>query len=153
MPEEFVCQRDQRVQRDVCDEHLPHSERQNKRGQASWLSRNWGGMIHDLKKRFQHSTEQSTKVSLRACAVCACLPGLPAERARARACAVCAARLPACLAPASQLLLLTARDPSTQWRFEQCSAYRGWPAARVPVLSARAYAARPPALPALLLAC
>jgi hypothetical protein len=41
-------------------------------------------MIHDLKKRFQHSTEQSTKVSLRACAVCACLPGLPAERARAR---------------------------------------------------------------------
>jgi len=110
-------------------------------------------MIHDLKKRFQHSTEQSTKVSLRACAVCACLPGLPAERARARACAVCAARLPACLAPASQLLLLTARDPSTQWRFEQCSAYRGWPAARVPVLSARAYAARPPALPALLLAC
>ena len=109
-------------------------------------------MIHDLKKRFQHSTEQSTKVSLRACAVCACLPGLPAERARARLRRVRRASA-LCLAPASQLLLLTARDPSTQWRFEQCSAYRGWPAARVPVLSARAYAARPPALPALLLAC
>jgi hypothetical protein len=48
----------------------------------------WGGMIYDLKRRFQHSTEQSTKV--RACAMCACLP---AERARQRACACFAARL------------------------------------------------------------
>jgi hypothetical protein len=52
----------------------------------------WGGIIYDLKKRFQHSTEHSTKVSSRACAAYACLP---AERAPAASAArACAVRLP-----------------------------------------------------------
>ena len=49
----------------------------------------WSGMIYDIKKRFQHSTEQSTKVSSRACAAYACLPAERAPAASAaRACAV-----------------------------------------------------------------
>ena len=52
----------------------------------------WGGIIYDLKKRFQHSTEHSTKVSSRACAAYACLP---AERTPAASAArACAVRLP-----------------------------------------------------------